>query len=470
MPSGLLDGRFRTLRFRLTFWNTGAILLLVLATLVGLREGLRYTLQRELDRLLAEDMTEVQLALDNHYPDWTKLKEELDRKAISHKARAWFVRIFTPDGKRLLATTGAPGFEVPETATADLPFNVATYRVVQQRLHHPGRPKMVVRVGCSQDFVDDNVLNLSKMLIVAGALFLALAPLSGYWLAGRATRPLTTILETTARIRPGQLDERVPLTGSGDELDRLATTINGLLDRLATHLERQREFVANAAHELRSPLAALRTSAEVALGRDRSPEEYRELLADMMEASEGLGGLVNQLLLLAEGEAGLPHAGTEVALDRLAACSVAMFAGMAEERGLELRAELAAATVVGHEMHLRQIINNLIDNAIKFTPAGGRVMVEVGPAREGGLAVVLLRVRDSGVGIAANDLPHVCERFYRTDKSRQRPATHPGPGGNGLGLSICEAIVSAHGGRFHVESAVGKGTTVTVWLRAARPA
>jgi signal transduction histidine kinase len=468
MPSGLLGGRFRSLRFRLTFWNTGAILLLVLATLVGLREGLRYTLRRELDALLAEDLLEVELAVDRYHPDWARIKEDLDRKAVSHKARSWFVRVRDAEGKLVLATAGAPG---PPVATlgegGSRPFNADSYRLVQRRLSGRGRPELIVRVGCSQGFVEDDVLNLSKMLVVVAVAFLVLAPLSGYWLAGRATRPLATILETTARLRPGRLDERVPLRGSGDELDRLAATINGLLDRLAAHQEKQREFVANAAHELRSPLAALRASAEVALTHDLSPEERRELLADMIEACEGLGGLVNQLLLLAEGEAGLPRAGGAVRLDLLAARSVEMFLGMAEERGLELRAAgLAAAPVRGDDTHLRQVVNNLIDNAIKFTPPGGRVTVEVRPASGAGSGPgeVLLRVSDSGVGIPAQDLPHVFERFYRADKSRRRA---PARGGNGLGLSICQAIVGAHGGHISVFSEVGRGTTVLVWLPAA---
>jgi heavy metal sensor kinase len=338
--------------------------------------------------------------------------------------------------------------------------------VVQRtvRLPRAGGREFVLRVGCSMAEIDEDVLRLTEMILVAAAVIIVVAPLSGYFLAGRATRPLDAILRTTARLRPDRLVERLPLHGTGDELDRLSATINGLLDRLADHLARQRDFVANAAHELRSPLAAMRTSLEVALEHDRSPEEYRELLADVVEECAGLGQLVNQLLLLAEGDAGLLRAnGGSARLDKLAARSVEMFQGIAEQRGVELRAdELAPAAVQGDEPHLRQVVHNLIDNALKFTPPGGRVRVAV-TARPGAGQAVLC-VSDSGVGIPPEDLPHVFERFYRADKARSREQP---TGGTGLGLSICHAIVTAYGGHLGVESKPAHGTTVTAALPLA---
>jgi signal transduction histidine kinase len=295
--------------------------------------------------------------------------------------------------------------------------------------------------------------------MVAGLVVLVVAPLSGYWLAGWVTRPLHTILHTTARLRPGALRERVPLRGYGDEMDELSATLNSLLDRLETHLDQQRSFVANAAHELRSPLAALRTLAEVALSHEHSPAEYQDRLADILESCAALSVLVNQLLLLAEGEASLVGAVGPVRLDLLAARAVDMFAGTAEAREVSLRIERSLPALArGNETHLRQIVYNLLDNAIKFTPAGGSVEVEVYPEEEG--RSVILRVIDSGSGISPADLPHVFERFYRADKSRAREQR----GGYGLGLSICQAIVAAHGGEIRLTSRLGQGTTVMVRL------
>jgi hypothetical protein len=239
MPCGRRDGLFRTLRFRLTFWNTGAILVLVLATLVGVREGLRYTLRRERDALLAEDVLEVGLILERYHPDWGQVSEELARKARSHRRHGWYVRVFSADGARCVAGAGAPDVDAPPVAaTPPGPFDVGDYRVLQRRLGRPGLQGLVVRVGSSRAFVAEDLFRLTQMMLVAVVVLLVAAPLGGYWLAGRATWPLATILETTARLHPDRLVERLPLRGSGDELDRLSATINGFLDRLADHLER----------------------------------------------------------------------------------------------------------------------------------------------------------------------------------------------------------------------------------------
>jgi heavy metal sensor kinase len=455
----------RTLRFQLTFWNTIVILVLVAGALWGVREGVRWTLLSELDALLDDDVKEVQLTIDRFGTNWDEVSAELGPKVKSNSDRGWFVHLFSTSGKLLWSSENAPVLNVP-TARAVRPgaYNRENYRLLQRSIPAGHRmPALIVRVGVRRDRVDEDVWRLTEWMLLAFALILAAAPLSGYWLAGRATQPLATILHTTARLHPDNLSKRLPLRGSGDELDQLSATLNGMLDRLAEHLEQQRTFVANAAHELRSPLAAMRTAVEVALQRDRSSAEYRELLADLIEECIGLGNLINHLLLLAEGDAGLLHADGEVRLDELIRRSVDMFQGIAEQRGVTLRCEAEKAVAVrGNRVHLREVIHNLIDNALKFTPSGGNVTVEVTPPSDGEL--VQLRVRDTGEGIAAADLSKVFERFYRADKSRQRAQPISG---HGLGLSICQAIVRSYGGEIAVASALGKGTTVTVSLPAA---
>jgi len=289
---------------------------------------------------------------------------------------------------------------------------------------------------------------------------LLLAPLGGYALAGRATRPIAKLISTAASLQPSKLDERLPIRGTGDELDQLSATINGMLDRIASYIERNRDFVANAAHELRSPLAAIRSTVEVALNRQRTPEEYATLLGDVVEECSRLAGLVSQLLLLAEGDAGRLSAGNQsVRLDKIVLESLDMFEGVAEAAGISIRGgDLPVVTVPGDEAHLRQVVRNLIDNAIKFTPSG-QVQVSLGIAADRRRA--WLRVRDSGIGIAADDLPRIFERFYRADKARTRESR---PGGHGLGLAICQSIVTALGGEITVASQVGRGSTFTVWL------
>ena len=458
MRFGRLDPLIKSLRFRVTFWNTVGISALLLVTFVGLREGLRASLQREMDRLLREDLAEIGLIVERFDSDTGMIREELDRKAVSHKARAWFARIFDEENTSLVASTGAPDLTGVPVGRQGRLFSFHDVRVLEGKIEKPGK-NLRVRVGCSLAFVTDDVETLTHILLVASLGIVVVAPLTGYWLAGRATRPLALIAQTASRARPGHLHERVPSGGSGDELDQLADTFNGLLDRLGTHLDRQRAFVANAAHELRSPLAALRASAEVALGQDRSPEEYRERLADIVEECDSLGVLVNQLLLLAEGEAGLVRTPTRFALDHIAARVVAMFEGVGEMRGVSLVADLEPVFLWGSDIHLRQVLSNLVDNALKFTPSGGSVRVRVHV--EAGRACV--EVRDTGTGMSEEERSHVFERFYRADPSRKRD-----PGGSGLGLSICQALVHAHGGTIDVESRLGEGTSVRVSLPIAQ--
>lgn len=455
MPSGRVRRLFGSLRFRLAAVNAAVILALVLASFVSLRQGLAWALHREMDAQLREDLVEVGLILDRFWPDWPTIKEELDRKAVSHKAHAWFARVFDAEGEPTLSTVGAPELVAP-IDIASKPFSHDGARLIQVSRPKPGGGYLV-RVGCSLESVTDDVANLTRILVVAGVAFLVVAPLSGWLLAGRATRPIASILHTAARTRPGHLDERVPLRGTGDELDQLAETLNGLLDRLAAHLERQRVFVANAAHELRTPLAALRASAEVALSRDRAADEYRERLADVIESSDSLVTLVNQLLLLAEGQAGPLRAPVPVALGRVASRVVDMFHGVAEQRGVRLTLDAPSrAWVAGNESFLRQVVSNLVDNALKFTPGGGAVRLTV--TTDGTAAT--LRVEDTGPGIPAEDQPHLFERFFRADRARRRE------GGTGLGLSICQALVGSHGGSIRIDSEPGRGTAVTVTLPA----
>jgi heavy metal sensor kinase len=465
MHFGPLKHLPRTLRFQLTFWNTLAILVLVAAALWGVREGLRWTLINEMDKALDEDVKEVSFTIKRFWPSMKDIQDELNGKAQSHKDRGWYVRIFKSSkngGEQIWASGGAPELHMPMVSVLRHgPYNRGNYRLLQRPIPAAGgAPELVVRIGVNRKSVDDDVWRLEEMILMAFALILVMAPLSGYWLAGRATRPLATILQTTARLHPDNLNERLPLRGSGDELDQLSATINGMLDRLAAHLEQQRTFVANAAHELRSPLAAMRTSLEVALERDRSPAEYRDLLGETIEECAGLANLINHLLLLAEGDAGLLHADGDVRLDELVERAVDMFQGIAEQRNVELRVEkMEPVTVRVNRIHLREVIHNLIDNALKFTPAGGKVEVEVDAPPDSGQA--RLRVRDSGVGISPEDLPQVFERFFRADKARQRAQPI---GGNGLGLCICQAIAQAYGGRIVIDSVLEQGTTATVSL------
>lgn len=463
MPYAHLKEVFGTLRFRLTLWNTAVVLLMVVVTLWGVREGLRLTLLHEADNQLKVDATEIRLTIEQLYPDQQRIHDELDRKAISHVNKSFFIRLYDSRNVLLWSSIDAPTAAVPidPYLSEKRPVSVDEYRLVHVKLAKPGIPNWTIRVGSSYQPLEADVVQLTNLMLVVGAVVLLISPLGGYWLAGRATRPLAEIIDTTAQLHPSSLEQRLPLRGTRDELDRLSATINGFLDRIAKFVEQNREFTANAAHELRSPLAAIQSSLEVALNSDRTISEYKELLLEVLEECGELGVLVNQLLLLAESDAGHLHIGSEpIHLDEIVRKAFDMFQGVAETEGVDMQiVRLDSIRLEGDAGRLRQVVNNLLDNAIKFTRQGGKVEIELVLAPAGDRAI--FSVRDTGLGISHEDLLHVFDRFYRGDRSRHRGKEGRG---TGLGLSICESIIASHGGRIQIDSVINQGTTICVTL------
>ena len=459
----------RTLRFRLMLWNAFAVILTGVGILACVREGVRVTLVRDLDRVLEEDVQEIALGFaEEAGVNWDLLTEELDRKARGHEFHGWFVQFYDAAGQAVWSSDNTP--KLPGlTGNAREPRTVAGYRLVVRPLPGADDRAQSVCVGAQQALISRDLARIDRLVLTVFVGVLVAAPLGGYLLAGSATRPLARMIRTTEGLRPAQLAERLEIRGTGDELDALAARINSLLDRIGDYLQQKHDFLANAAHELRTPLAAIRATVEVALRGKRTLEEYQELLDQVIEECTALETLVSQLLLLAETDADRLKAYSDrVALDQVVAGAVEMFRGAAESRGLSLTASPMPPTpVAGNRHHLRQVINNLLDNAIKFTAAhhaNGQGTIAITFLRDDYRQVARVEVRDNGPGIPPEDLPRVFDRFYRVDRSRSRDE---GAGGSGLGLSICQAIVEAHHGQIAVDSAPGQGTTFTITLPLA---
>jgi heavy metal sensor kinase len=253
------------------------------------------------------------------------------------------------------------------------------------------------------------------------------------------------------------LDQRLEIANREDELGRLAQTLNHMLDRLQRSFSQMQQFTADASHELRTPLTVIRTEAEVGLQKPLSEGETEELLANILEECQRLTWITDQLLTLSREDAGIIQPSRErVDLSTLVRDVAETMRPIAEGRGQQLTVSgNGAAITSGDSVRLRHVIYNLVDNAIKYTPANGRVELAIQTLPN----TVQLSVEDTGVGIAPEHLPHVFERFYRVDKSRSRAE-----GGAGLGLSIVQSIVQAHGGQVQIESQPGSGTRCTVQL------
>jgi len=318
----------------------------------------------------------------------------------------------------------------------------------------------VVQAAQSLDVVHAQINRLVALLLLATPALLLVATGGGVFLAGRALAPIDRITRTARAIGAGNLAGRLGLVPRADEVGRLAATFDQMLDRLERAFAQQRRFAADASHELRTPLTIIKGDLDVVRRRPRSPAEYEATIDRVDEEVTRLGALMEDLLTLARADSGQAELAREfVYFDALVDDVVARLRRLAEAGGLALETRLARdVAVVGDTARLRQMVLNLVSNAVKYTPAEGRVRVTL--TGQDGWA--RLEVKDTGIGIAPADLPHVFDRFFRADKARARTE-----GGTGLGLAIARWTVEAHGGRLTVASQPGKGSVFTVLLPLA---
>jgi heavy metal sensor kinase len=313
-------------------------------------------------------------------------------------------------------------------------------------------------VGQSLKELQSAQRHLLILLAISNPVALLLASLGGLWLAHEALKPVDRLTRAAERIGRGNFSERVDEPRTSDEIGRLAATFNEMISKLERAFERERRFTADASHELRTPLAVLRGDIEVALRRDRSIDEYKRVLNSSLEEIERITRLTDDLLTLARSDTGdtvLELA--PVRLDRLAAEVHAYIQPLAESAGVALACAGTQEPIVveGDEKRLKQLLVNLLENAIKYTPAGGSAWLSL-LTRD---STTLIQVSDTGRGIPAASLPHIFERFYRETDPRDSRVT-----GFGLGLAISKWIVDAHHGEIEVHSAEGEGSRFTVRL------
>jgi signal transduction histidine kinase len=264
------------------------------------------------------------------------------------------------------------------------------------------------------------------------------------------------IAQAAREIGESDLSRRIDVN-TKDELGRLAATLNEMIGRLEKAFRRQKQFTDDASHELRTPLAVIEAESTLALQKERTSSDYRQSLGSISQEAKRMSSLIEQLLTLARVDAGKEQwQFTGVNLGRLITDLITDIEVLCQEKGLGFQSGQTQDLVVkGDEARLRELFMNLLDNAVRYTPAPGTVFVSLG--REGQMAVVT--VTDTGIGIPAEDIPFIFERFYRVDKSRSRTE-----GGTGLGLAICKHVAEAHGGKIEVQSQVGTGSTFRVWL------
>ncbi len=350
------------------------------------------------------------------------------------------------------------------SGTRDIQTDQGRLRFSNTLVRPPSGGVYLLQVGILLRSMDRALSQFLRLLLWSIPVCVIIAAIVGRWMAGRSLAPLGRLAAAAGAIDVTALHQRLPVRGAPrepgepanyDELDRVAVAFNETLSRLERSVGEMRQFSAALAHELRSPLAALRAEIETTLRHAKTPDDYERGLVSQLEELDRLGRLVTHLLTLARAEAGEIRLAREpVDLGALAASLVSQLDAVAEAKHVTLACDTAERVIViGDAGWLERLILNLIDNAIKFTPAGGRIDVTVAGTAD----AATLTVTDTGIGIPGADLPHVFERFYRADSARS-PQTE----GVGLGLTLAKWIADKHGATISAVSAEGRGSALTV--------
>jgi len=456
---------FHSVRARLTLWYT-AILALVLIIFSAVSYVLlARAIRAENDASLADTAHEFAAAFDP--ADRSRGRDVLldfrysDRQILVLSPKGEIVagsnKIGSEERTRIQSfiRAGGTGFDtIPGGEESD------GVRIIATPINVVGtRYTVVVARDLSEQA--DRLESAARAVFFGIPLALIVAAAGGYLLARKSFAPVTTMSLKARQIGAETLDERIEIGNERDELGFLAATLNGLLERLQLAFESQRRFMADASHELRTPIAIIQGEADVALARDRDAADYRESIEVMQRAARKLTRIVQNLFLLARGDAGrYPITMSRFYVGEVVADCIRGMRSVAQARGVALSCSAPEdIVIVADEELIHRLVLNLVENAVKFTPSGGKVHVDV-HAGDGNCTI---RVADTGPGIAPADQSRIFERFFRGDRARPQDA-----GGAGLGLPIARWIAEVHGGELRLEHSDGQGTAFEAVLPVDR--
>ncbi len=453
------------IRSRLTLWYFSILTVGLLTFAFVTLAVLRHAVHRNVDRQLDAHMAAVRQIInedENRSP--SALSHDLDED-VELAPDLTLLEIWGPNERIVYRSPAMNRMQIPDLVPPALHhpitrrFRHYPVRVLVRNVSARGANYVVMVAIPIQDFTDA-IHQVEKTLWIVIPLLLVFSIAGGYWISDRAFSPIRSMIAATDAIHPGDLSTRITVPRTDDEVQRLALTLNRMLGRLQAGFERITRFTADASHELRTPIALLRTRTEILLRRPRSTEEYRAALESNLEELEKTSGLLERLMFLARADAGAETLHfTDIDLTELMRATVASAEPLAEMKLLGLSVVLPAqpVKVCGDEAALRRLLLVLIDNAVKYTPEKGNVRI----ALETEDAAATVEVSDTGIGISKEVLPYIFDRFYRADIARAAD-------GAGLGLSIGNWIAEQHGGRIIVRSTVTEGSTFTFTLPLSR--
>jgi len=462
----------RSLYFRLILWYSGLVIVVLLAFAAYTYEGVRGRLYGEMERTLARRAQQIAdnvLIHEGSEPD-QEIARQI-REVYSPAANNRFIRILKSDGSLLYVsqkpkdgsfdplTVPLPSPHASAQRMETLPSGV-TLLMVDLPVTVAGKG-FRIEMGAPTREMQTALHGLLVTLLFGLPIVVVTVSAGGYVLVRRSLKPVEDIRATAEQITFGNLSNRLPVAATGDELEHLSVTLNQMLERLESAYQQVSRFSADASHELRTPLTIMRGELESVVQREAGlTEELRGRIGSVLEEAERLSHIAESLFTISRldaGEARIEHVTFD--LVDLIKTTAEQMSLMAEEKSISvvIKAE-QALSVDGDPARLKQVIVNLLDNAIKYTPRGGSITVALSKA----VHKAVLAIADTGIGIAPEALPHIFERFYRADKVRSREQ-----GGAGLGLSIVRSICQAHGGTVEIESAENKGTICRVLLPLA---
>jgi heavy metal sensor kinase len=447
---------FKSIKVRLTVWYLIAIALLLAVFGAVAYFMLSKNLYRNLDEALRMRVAELQnsITVKDHQ---ISFEQKFNDLILIYDADSALLQKLGPNVRfsnieEMVQRTlfGQSSFlTAPTTEGQDVRLYAAPFNL-------DSRTRIAVIVGRPTREIQD-MLSIFRVVIIYSALVVVLlAGVGGMFLANRTLKPVDQITNIARGIGEGDLSRRIDIQ-SEDEMGRLASTLNGMIARLEEAFKKQRQFAADASHELRTPLAIIQAESSLALDKKRTQAEYRRSLELVSQEVDYMSEIIGKLLLLARSDAGSERFNfQEVNLTDLFTELSSDVEALAQEKGLVFNlGPMDNLTVKGDRLKLRQLFLNILDNAIRYTPSGGTVSSSL--IRKNGSAFV--SISDTGMGIPAEHLPLIFDRFYRVDKARSRS-----DGGMGLGLAIASSIAKLHGGDIEVESEVGKGSTFHVIL------
>jgi len=461
--------RFRSIRFRLTAWYFAVLSLTLIFYGGGMWLAMRHSIRHGIDEGLEDRLEAVHHYLKLWIPRRSIefIGEEL-REHSGFGPDSDLLRIRAVDGPWIYRSRFAgdlPLPPLPENPSRRRRFETVStssdrYRVLTGQVK-VGDHLYTIQVGTPIGEYEEVLGQFGWTVVFTLPLALLVASLGGYWMSRRALEPVDRITREARTISARNLSQRLSAPATGDELARLSETLNGMMARLETAFQKMTRFTADASHELRTPLAVMRTTAELALRRERSQPEYRDALGQILVELERTSKLIENMLVLARADSGTGR--LQLAPLDLARCfREASGQGrlLAEAKRIDYHSSApdGEVRVPGDAGALHRLFLILIDNAVKYTPAGGAVSVVLRVSNRTAVA----EVTDTGIGISPDDVPHIFERFYRADKARPRDE-----GGAGLGLSIAHWIAEAHQGEIRVDSKLERGSTFSIRLPLA---